>query len=171
MRAAAPHDVAVVCDDDDVADWARSLGAAVSWQPGTGLNGALGSAYRDAGASGWRHITVVHGDLAFPASLSRLVTDSAASPGEMLLVADRRRDGTNVMCAPTGHDLVFRYGAGSFAAHRAEAERLGLTAREHGDDHLAWDVDVPDDLTPPPALGPWPSTVGPRSVGPQSVGP
>lgn len=165
VRAAAPHDVTVVCDDDDVAEWARSLGASVSWQPGAGLNRAIGSAYRDAGADGRSRVVVVHGDLAYPEPLSTLLDESAADADEVVLVADRRRDGTNVLSVPTGHDLTFRYGAGSYDAHVAEAVRLGLAVVAHVDDRLAWDVDVPGDLTPPPELGPWPATVGPRSGG------
>ncbi|MFZ4670277.1 MAG: 2-phospho-L-lactate guanylyltransferase [Microthrixaceae bacterium] len=165
LRAAAPHAVAVVCDDEDVAAWARSLGASVSWQPGAGLNRAIGAAYRDAGAAGRRRVVVVHGDLAFPAPLSEFVTRSAGGPDDVVLVADRRRDGTNVLSVPTGHELRFRYGAGSFDAHRAEADGLGLSVRVHDDDHLAWDVDVPGDLTPPPELGLWPSSLPPRSAG------
>jgi 2-phospho-L-lactate guanylyltransferase len=165
VRAAAPHDVSVVCDDEAVADWARSLGASISWRPGDGLNAAIGAAYRDAGEAGRHRVVIVHGDLAFPEPLSQLVERPARTADEVVVVPDRRRDGTNVLSVPTGHDVRFRYGAGSFAAHRAEAERLGLAVRVHDDERLSWDVDVPGDLTPPSAWGAWPSGVGPRSVG------
>ena len=41
VAACAPLPVAVVCDDEDVAQWATELGAAVMWEPGQGLNGAV----------------------------------------------------------------------------------------------------------------------------------
>ena len=41
VSACAPLPVAVVCDDEDVAEWASDLGATVMWEPGQGLNGAV----------------------------------------------------------------------------------------------------------------------------------
>ena len=41
LDACGPLPVAVVCDDNDVADWARHRGALVVWEPGRGLNGAV----------------------------------------------------------------------------------------------------------------------------------
>jgi 2-phospho-L-lactate guanylyltransferase (CobY/MobA/RfbA family) len=51
-----------------------------------------------------------------------------------------------VLVVPTGCGFRFRYGAGSFAAHRSESERCGLTVRVVRAGDLAWDVDVPADL-------------------------
>ena len=39
--ACVPLPIAVVCDDDDVAQWAADVGASVMWEPGQGLNGAV----------------------------------------------------------------------------------------------------------------------------------
>jgi 2-phospho-L-lactate guanylyltransferase len=41
IEAAAPLPVAVVCDDTEVAAWARAHRALVVWEPGRGLNGAV----------------------------------------------------------------------------------------------------------------------------------
>ena len=41
VASAAGLPVAVVCDDPEVATWARELGALVIWEPGRGLNGAV----------------------------------------------------------------------------------------------------------------------------------
>ncbi len=60
---------------------------------------------------------------------------------------DRHDDGTNVACVPARASFGWAYGAGSFARHRAEAERLGLPLRIERDVPLGWDVDVPDDLS------------------------
>ncbi len=70
----------------------------------------------------------------------------------MVLVPDRRDDGTNVACLPSAAGFRFAYGAGSFGRHRAEAARLGLPLRIERDAALGWDVDVPDDLTAVPDL-------------------
>ncbi|MEZ5177887.1 MAG: hypothetical protein R2746_06270 [Acidimicrobiales bacterium] len=67
----------------------------------------------------------------------------------MLLVPDRRADGTNVIALPTASGFRFRYGPGSFARHQAEARRLGLPVEVRADAALGWDVDVPDDLRLP----------------------
>ena len=52
IASAGALPVAVVCDDREVATWARSCGALVIWEPGRGLNGAVHEGVRvlrDAG--------------------------------------------------------------------------------------------------------------------------
>ena len=138
VTAAAPLPVAVVCDDDDVARWASGHGAQIIWTPGLGLNGAVQAATEQVAAAGIGRAVVVHADLR---------SDVVA------LTPDRRRDGTNVVSVPTRSGFRFAYGAGSFDAHCAEAERCGLVVVTVEAEHLAWDVDRPDDLTPPDHLG------------------
>lgn len=150
VTAAAPLPVAVVCDDDDVARWASGHGAQIIWTPGLGLNGAVQAATEQVAAAGIGRAVVVHADLPFAAELSGyadLGSDVVA------LTPDRRRDGTNVVSVPTRSGFRFAYGAGSFDAHCAEAERCGLVVVTVEAEHLAWDVDRPDDLTPPDHLG------------------
>ena len=65
---------------------------------------------------------------------------------QVVLVPDRRRDGTNVLSIPTGAGFTFKYGPGSFGRHRAEAARCGLAVVVLELDDLAWDVDEPGDL-------------------------
>jgi 2-phospho-L-lactate guanylyltransferase len=141
---AAAHDlpVAVVCDDDDVASWARTHGAEVVWRPGLGLNGAVTDGVehlmRTRGAI---EVVVAHGDLPLADDLTR-VTGFAG----VTLVPDRHDDGTNVLSVPTGAGFTFAYGPGSFVRHREEADRLRLPYRVLRDPRLGWDVDVPADL-------------------------
>jgi 2-phospho-L-lactate guanylyltransferase len=66
-------------------------------------------------------------------------------PG-LVIVPDRRRDGSNVVCVPTGCEFRFAYGPGSFARHVAEAERLQLAVTVLQDAALASDIDHPEDL-------------------------
>jgi 2-phospho-L-lactate/phosphoenolpyruvate guanylyltransferase len=147
LAAARPLPVAVVCDDADVARWAQDHGAMVLPEPGRGLNGAVEAGVerlRDAGAS---EVLVAHADLPFAHEVAQL-----AGFAGVTLVPDRRDDGTNVVCVPSGAGFRFRYGPGSFERHRAEAGRLGLPCRVVRDPELTWDVDVPDDI--PAGMGP-----------------
>jgi 2-phospho-L-lactate guanylyltransferase len=151
VRAAAPLPVFVVCDDDDVATWAQTEGASVLWRPGHGLNGAVTDGVAELERLGYDAVIVAHGDL--PHARTLLVV---ADFDGITLVPDRRDDGTNVVAVPTGAGFGFSYGPGSFARHRAEADRLGLPTRIVREPRLAWDVDSPDDLVEPdwPALRP-----------------
>jgi 2-phospho-L-lactate guanylyltransferase len=141
LAAAEPLPVAVVCDDRDVATWARGQGALVIWEPGQGLNRAVQDGVRHLAGLGVTKVIVAHADLP-------LATDLASVGGfkGVSLVPDRRDNGTNVIALPTGHDFVFSYGPGSFSRHVAEAERLGLPLRIVRTGALSWDVDLPTDL-------------------------
>jgi 2-phospho-L-lactate guanylyltransferase len=142
LTACAPLPVAVVCDDEEVAHWASDLGATVMWEPGQGLNGAVGAGVRRLVEAGTEWVTVAHGDLPRALGLGAL----AAFDG-VTLVPDRRDDGTNVLRLPArAADFRFAYGPGSFRAHRAEAMRTGLAVRVVRNPNLAYDVDWPADV-------------------------
>lgn len=142
VSAAGGLPVAVVCDDRDVANWARDLGALVVWAPERGLNHAVEEGVRSLARLGVVTVTVAHGDLPLADDLSWV----GDWPG-VTLVPDRRDDGTTVIGLPAGSGFVFSYGPGSFGRHRAEAERLGLALRVVRSRSLSWDVDVPADLS------------------------
>lgn len=144
VAAAAPLPVHVVCDDDEVAAWAKACGAAVIWTPGRGLNGAVQDAVGQLASAGVAHVTVAHADLPRATDL-RWPSRFAG----ITLVPDRHGDGTNVISLPTGCGFTFAYGPGSFARHAAEALRHPLPLRVARRADLAWDVDVPDDLLEP----------------------
>jgi 2-phospho-L-lactate guanylyltransferase len=146
LRAAAPIPTAVVCDDEDVAAWARSRGVEVLWTPGLGLNGAVEEGVRQLAAGGATYVTVAHADLPLADDLSWV----SRFPG-VTLVPDRHDEGTNVVGIPAACGFRFSYGAGSFIRHRAEAARLPLPWRVVRRTALAWDVDVPADLRYPAA--------------------
>lgn len=144
VRAAAPLPVCVVCDSEDVRAWAQHEGARVIWTPGLGLNGAVQAGVTTLAAEGVATAIVAHSDLPLAVSLEWV----GAEPG-VTIVPDRRLDGTNVIAVPADAGFAFAYGAGSFAAHQAEAARLGLPLRVVTDTRLGWDVDVPGDLALP----------------------
>lgn len=145
LAAAAPAPVAVVCDDTEVADWARRQGALVIWEPGRGLNGAVEAGVEHLAALGTRRVTVAHGDLPRATDLWQL----GEPPGfdGVVLAPDRRDDGTNVLRVPVRRGFRFSYGPGSFARHQAECHRLGLPVWVARRPDLALDVDVPADLS------------------------
>ena len=138
LRAAGDLPVVVACDDDDVATWARSHGASVAWVPGTDLNGAVTAAVAALDAD---RAIVAHADLPKARDLAAVTgTDG------VVLVPDRREDGTNVLSVPVASAFPFAYGPGSFARHLALAESLGLAVTVMRPDDLTWDVDEPADL-------------------------
>ncbi|HEX9530011.1 MAG TPA: 2-phospho-L-lactate guanylyltransferase [Acidimicrobiales bacterium] len=148
LRAAHELPVTVVCDDRDVARWARSRGAAVVADPGGGLSSAVraGVAYMEGAGLG--SVIVAHADLPWAEDLRPV-----AGFDGVTLVPDRHEDGTNVICVPAGCGFDFSYGPGSFARHRAAATRTGRPVRIMRDAALAWDVDEPADLPAGEAFG------------------
>jgi 2-phospho-L-lactate guanylyltransferase len=143
VAAAATRPLVVVSSAPEVAEWCAANGLERLEDPGS-LNAAA-----DAGRA-WAHtcrfarVVVVHGDLPFASSLDDVAGDGAAAVA--VLVPDHRGDGTPVCAVPTDAPFAFAYGPGSFARHRAEAERSGLEVRVVHDDTLGFDVDLPEDL-------------------------
>lgn len=133
--------VAIACDDEGVAAWARSLNARVIWCPGTDLNGAIDAGYQELGATGHTSIAIAHSDLPRAPALAPLLTWSGVT-----IVPDRHRAGTNVMVLPPGLDMRFGYGTNSYPHHVTEAVRHRRGLRIVHDQDLGWDVDYPDDL-------------------------
>jgi 2-phospho-L-lactate guanylyltransferase len=140
VRAAGPLTVAVVCDDERVAAWARSLGALVLEEPGRGLDAAVGSGVEQLARLGADRVVVAHADLPHAADLHLV------DRGGITLVPDLRRDGTNIAVVPSDGRFRFAYGPGSFARHAAEAARLGLELHVVDDARLGLDIDLPADL-------------------------
>lgn len=153
LLAAGSLPVTIACDDEDVAEWARSHGCAVAWVPGTDLNGAVTAAVAGVDAD---RVVVAHADLPKAQDLSIVVGDSLGEAGGrhhgIVLVPDRHRDGTNVLSLPRDSGFVFKYGPGSFERHRAEAARVGLDVVVIEPPDLTWDVDEPEDVPQPERL-------------------
>lgn len=164
LRAAGDLPVAIVCDDDAVAGWATAAGASVIWRPGRGLNAAVIDGVAQLAADGFSRVIVAHADLPHALDLTWVAEFDGVT-----LVPDRHDDGTNVVSVATDAGFTFAYGAGSFARHLAEVERLGLPLRVERERRLGWDVDLPADLvtpswlTTPPLPEPDQHMIGPLS--------
>lgn len=142
LDACRPLPVFVVCDDPEVASWARGRGARVVSPDQPGLNEAVSTGRSTARRHGFERVLVVHGDLPHAEPLLPLAHEA----GDVVIVPDRRSDGTNALLVPSTNDFVFHYGPGSFDAHLAEARRCGLSVRVVSRADLALDVDTIDDL-------------------------
>jgi 2-phospho-L-lactate guanylyltransferase len=142
VAACAGLDVFVVCEDPGVAAWAHDAGAAVLPNPEPGLNAAVRHGIAALARLKVDRVLIAHADLARPTTLP----DLFARDG-IVLVPDRRLDGTNAMVVPPGAGFSFSYGPGSFARHLSEADRLGLPVHVVRDVGLALDLDEPDDLS------------------------
>ena len=144
IEAARPACTFVACDSDDVATLAESLGASVLWCPGLGLNGAIDHAVDTITGKGFDHVLVAHGDLPLADRLTRL-----ARTGEVVIVPDRRREGTNVLVRPCALDLRAAYGPGSYRTHLTAAIATGAPVHVRLDRRLALDIDTVDDCRHP----------------------
>jgi 2-phospho-L-lactate guanylyltransferase len=131
----------VVCDDEQVADFAESLGASVIWTPGEGLSGAVSTGVAALHENGASLVIVAHADLPRVKSF-----DAVTAPEAVTIVPDSRRQGTNVIAVPAAAGFVFSYGQGSFHRHLKEARRLRLEAVILEEPSMAIDIDNPSDL-------------------------
>lgn len=140
VRAAQGLSVLVVSDDDEVVNWAESVGA-TAHSPGVeGLIPSVTAAVDHLRNSGVGRAVVAHADL----PRARDLRLGATAP--VVIVPDRHGDGSNVVSVPTDAGFVFCYGPGSFRRHLDEAARLGLAVEVIDDPDLAWDVDEPADI-------------------------
>jgi 2-phospho-L-lactate/phosphoenolpyruvate guanylyltransferase len=144
VEAVRPHPAFVACDHEEVAAWAESVGAHVLWCPGLGLNGAVDHGVATIAGKGFDHVVIAHGDLPLATDLI-----DVARPDRIILVPDRRHDGTNVLARPCDTSLPASYGPASFTAHYRAAMMSGLPVVVRNDPRLALDIDTVDDCRHP----------------------
>jgi 2-phospho-L-lactate/phosphoenolpyruvate guanylyltransferase len=139
IEAARPLPTVVICDDEDVADFARRNQAKVFVTRASSLNGSVSDAYDNL--EGYNQFIIVHGDLRQPQGLGDYQPGSGVT-----IVTDHHLTGTNVLSLPAGLDFHFAYGVDSARAHEREAQRLNLPSLFVTDSPWRFDVDEPDDL-------------------------
>lgn len=147
LDAAAGATCFVVCEDEEVRAWAQARGAHAIVLPAAGLNRALQHARNRVVGEGFERVIVAHADLVRPQGLLH----ATGSEDELVLVPDRRRQGTNVLSlsGPDRKAAAFRfaYGPGSFARHLRRGQALGLPIKVLAPSDLADDLDEPGELS------------------------
>jgi 2-phospho-L-lactate guanylyltransferase len=117
--------------------------------PGRDLNAALAAAA--AAAAGIDRLLFVSADLPLlaPGDITALID---LPPDAAAIAPDRGGTGTNALSLPGAVAARFgmHFGIGSFAAHVAEAARLGLDMHTIRSPTLALDIDLPGDLAAMP---------------------
>jgi 2-phospho-L-lactate guanylyltransferase len=140
-------DVVVISPSEALAPLAAAAGVRLVVQRGLGLNAGLEQARAEAIADGVATLVVLHGDLPnlgtddVAALLAALPQDRGAA-----IAPDRAGTGTNGLALRPPDAIGFRFGLGSFDAHRQAAEQAGVPLAEVHRPGLAFDLDTPADL-------------------------
>jgi 2-phospho-L-lactate guanylyltransferase len=143
----AVDDVVVITPATELEPIVTAAGARLVLQRGMGLNQGLEQARVEAVANGIQTLAVLHGDLPnlapddVRALLQALVGDRGVA-----IAPDRAGTGSNGLAMRPPDVIGFRFGPGSFAAHRAQAEDAGLAPIIVERPGLAFDLDTPADL-------------------------
>jgi 2-phospho-L-lactate guanylyltransferase len=144
----ACDDVVVISPSRELAAVVDPTGARLVVQRGMGLNEGLEQARFDAVVEDLDTLVVIHGDLPnlHGADIHALVDALPGTGPGVAIAPDRAGTGTNGLVLRPPGVVNFRFGAGSFAAHLAEAERAQVPVVAVNRAGLAFDLDTPDDL-------------------------
>jgi 2-phospho-L-lactate guanylyltransferase len=138
LLALGDSDLRIVCDSDEIEQWATSAGYPVYRAHARGLNESLTEAVSSLALD---DVIIAHGDLADPSDLAAF-----APGGGVTIVTDRHGRGTNVLAYPASSGFQLHFGPDSAAQHVDEARRLGLELHVISDSPWAHDVDEASDL-------------------------
>lgn len=151
VRARGLSKTFVVTSNDKVAGIAASSGAEVMREGAeTGETGAVDFARRELKKTGCEAVLILPGDLPMVRSadieavLSQ-VPDGASSPFAFL-VPSHDRMGTNALLLAPPDIIDLRFGHDSFRFHMSQVRARGLPLRFAENEHIALDIDEPDDL-------------------------
>jgi 2-phospho-L-lactate guanylyltransferase len=137
----------LVTSDPEARGLAVARGIAAIDDPGEGLNAALAAACAAIlqPASEASALLVLPTDLPFAGADA--VGEVLAAAGDVLIVPDEARSGTNllVLRGPALHRFGFAFGRDSFHRHCTIAERALLQVGIVASPQLAFDVDGPED--------------------------
>lgn len=136
----------VVSPDPAALNHAATAAAMPLMQVGSGLNAAIRQAREVARDNGAAELLVVLADLPF---LTTAVVDDlleASAGADVTLAPDRHGTGTNALVLRPLDAIEPIFGAGSYQAHRAEADLRQRSLHTFHAHATAFDVDTPDDL-------------------------
>ena len=141
----------VVCDNDEVAQWALSCDATPIRVNSQGLNASLTESIPlISNHSTIDFFLISHADLPLSEPLDQIIESLQTNDHEtsIIICPDRHNDGTNVLGIPASliGSWKFQYGQGSFAQHLQQAKAAKLLIRVIEDPQLGLDLDTADDL-------------------------
>lgn len=143
----ACDDVVVISPSIALEPLVEEAHARLAVQHGLGLNAGLEEARSAAVADGVETLIVLHGDLPNLAAADvGALLDAVAEPSGVAIAPDRAGTGTNGLAQRPAGAIPFRFGVGSFAAHREAAAAAGLPVSVVQRPGLAFDLDTPEDL-------------------------
>lgn len=147
VTRAVVDEVVVISPSAELAAIVEPRGARLVVQRGMGLNRGLDQARAEAVDDGVELLGVLHGDLPnlHPDDVRALLV-AAPEPMGVAIAPDRAGSGTNGLALRPAGAIGFAFGVGSFAAHLAEAERVGAPVVAINRAGLAFDLDTPADL-------------------------
>jgi 2-phospho-L-lactate guanylyltransferase len=140
--------VAVVTSSREVAEFAKSLHAmSIMQEVDVGMSPALESALRSLQPMRPERVLMVPGDLpliSVPAVDA--IFEAQGSSEQVVLVPDRRHEGTNALLCSPPQVIAPRFGNSSFARHLSAARAANIATRVVEIEELALDLDCADDL-------------------------
>ena len=149
----------VVCDSEEVAQWALSFGVTPIRVSSQGLNASLTESIPLIRAHSPIDLFLIsHADLPLSRPLDDIIESAIIESVQsnehgtaIIMCPDRHGDGTNVLGIPASliNSWTFHYGQGSFARHMQQAKTTGLPIRVIEDRDIGLDLDTPDDLRHP----------------------
>jgi len=149
LTSAQHIDLVLVISDDPAARLlAQHFGAGFITERETrvtGLNAVVEVGVAQLVAEGYERVLIAHGDLPLLLADDIDALLQQATSG-VCIAPDVARDGSNIMVCVPPQAIPFRYGAGSFAAHQAQAAARNINCTLWPSERMAIDIDYPDDL-------------------------
>ena len=151
IRASGITETVVVTGDDKVAATAGSLGARVMFEPAeTGETDAVDFARISLKDAGHEAVLILPGDLPLLQSGDIEVVIGQVPDGQIapfaLLVPSHDKLGTNALLLAPPDIIKLRFGYDSFSYHISQVSAQGLPIRCFENEHIALDIDEPQDL-------------------------
>ncbi len=147
-RSRSVDAVVVVTSSREVARFACSLRALTIMQEADiGMAPALDSALRSLQTIPPERVLMLPGDLPLISALAvDAICDAQTVRDQVVLVPDRRHEGTNALLCSPAHAIAPCFGSSSFARHLNAARAANIATRVLEIEELALDLDCVDDL-------------------------
>lgn len=114
--------------------------------PHADLNAVLEAGRSHAIQQGASQLLILPTDLPYltSAALHTFLAHAETATPTIVIAPDRDGSGTNALLLRPADAIPFRFGIGSAALHRAEAQKRGIPLHEYRDPALAQDIDLPE---------------------------